>query len=61
MKKIGRLTELNTLLVAGVLYFSVPLLADEKSKEIAWQDYTQATTAAKKANKPVLLDFWRPG
>jgi hypothetical protein len=61
MKKIGRLTKMNTLLLAGVLYLSVPAVADEKSKEIAWQDYTQATAAAKKANKPVLIDFWRPG
>ena len=34
---------------------------DEKSKEIAWQDYAKATAEAKKANKPVLIDFWRPG
>ncbi|HXF49983.1 MAG TPA: hypothetical protein VNL73_11245 [Verrucomicrobiae bacterium] len=61
MKKIGRLTKLNTLLVAGILYFSAPLIADEKSKEIAWQDYAKATAEAKKANKPVLIDFWRPG
>ena len=52
---------MNTLLLAGVLYLSVPAVADEKSKEIAWQDYTQAVAAAKKANKPVLIDFWRPG
>ncbi|MCI0405371.1 MAG: thioredoxin family protein [candidate division Zixibacteria bacterium] len=35
--------------------------AGEKSKDIAWQDYTEAVAAAKKSNKPVLLDFWRPG
>ena len=52
---------MNILLVAGVLYWSVPAVADEKSKEIAWQDYAKATAEAKKSNKPVLIDFWRPG
>lgn len=46
---------------AGVLFGLSLVFADEKSKEIAWQDYAKATTAAKKANKPVLIDFWRPG
>lgn len=50
----------NLLLAAVVLYGSSLTFADDH-KGIAWQDYTQATAAAKKANKPVLVDFWRPG
>ncbi|MCI0330858.1 MAG: hypothetical protein L0196_07900 [candidate division Zixibacteria bacterium] len=59
----------NLLLAAGVLFGSSLTFAGDKSKEIypeqgrgiAWQDYTQATATAKKAHKPVLVDFWRPG
>ena len=48
------------LLAAGILCGSSLVLASEH-KGIDWKDYTPATAAAKKANKPVLVDFWRPG
>ncbi len=49
------------LLAAVVLYGSSLVFAGDKPKGIAWQDYARATAAAKKANQPVLVDFWRPG
>ena len=54
--------------IKGVVFLGTAVLfglslgfADEKSNGIAWQDYAKATAEAKKANKPVLIDFWRPG
>lgn len=51
----------SLLFAAGVFCGSSLALAADKPKEITWQDYTQATTAAKKTHQPVLIDFWRPG
>jgi len=51
---------LKLLLATGVLYGSSLTFAGD-NKGIAWQDYAPATAAAKKANQPVLVDFWRPG
>ena len=48
------------LVAAGVLFGSSLTFAGDH-KGIAWQDYTKATAAAKRAQKPVLVDFWRPG
>ena len=48
------------LLAAGV-FLGVSLVFAAEPKGIAWQDYAKATAAAQKANKPVLIDFWRPG
>ena len=50
--------KLAALLAAGILSSAPLTFAEER---IAWQDYSKAVAAAKKANKPVLLDFWRPG
>jgi hypothetical protein len=49
------------VLLAGGLFLGSSLAFAGEGKEIAWQDYAKATAEAKKANKPVLIDFWRPG
>jgi hypothetical protein len=47
--------------IAALLGTAPLAFAGEKSGEIAWQDYSKAVAAAKKASRPVLIDFWRPG
>jgi len=61
MDKPGRLTKLAGVFVAALLFGASLVFAGEKATEIAWQDYTAAAATAKKANKPLLIDFWRPG
>jgi hypothetical protein len=60
MEGIKRPMKIAVFLAAGFLLGS-PLIFAEEGKEIAWQDYAKATAEAKKADKPVLIDFWRPG
>jgi hypothetical protein len=52
---------MRLVFAAAILVVAALTLAAENPTGIAWQDYTQAMAAAKKANKPVLIDFWRPG
>jgi len=61
MDKLGRLMKPAIVFIVAFLCGAPLAFAGEKSTEIAWQDYAKATAEAKKANKPVLIDFWRPG